>query len=121
MLPTPEARITRQMVYSATPPVTTFVRLAILPPDNATWVTCWCRKQSEPARSFGACTSVRDSSGDLAIRGRARIAAAEGENRTVHIWAGASCQEWTLRLGKGTVRGLEAFVLKLPRDARAGD
>jgi hypothetical protein len=36
MVPTAEARITRQMLYSATPPVTTFVRLAILPPVTAT-------------------------------------------------------------------------------------
>src|SRR3984957_18427924 len=45
----------------------------------------------------------------------------EGGKRTVHIWAESSCQEWTLRLGKGAVRGLGVFVLKLSRDVRAGD
>jgi hypothetical protein len=36
-VPTAEARITRQMLYSATPPAATFARLAMLPPDDATW------------------------------------------------------------------------------------
>src|ERR1700722_6666985 len=44
----------------------------------------------------------------------------EGGKRTVHIWAESSCQEWTLRLGKGAVRGLGVFVLKLSRDVTAG-
>src|SRR4029077_8211201 len=74
MVPTEEARITLQMLYSATPPVTTFVRLTILPPVDATCLPGRCRKQPTLARSFGTVAPpIATCSGDRAMMRASQI------------------------------------------------
>src|ERR1700736_913966 len=122
MVPTADARITRQMLYSATPPVTTFVRLAILPPVNATWYRVGTGNKSTPARSLGRWSFpsrlppvISQDGGEPGFqRRKARIAP------FIYGWAQVVKNGLCGGL-KGEVSGLAAFVLKLRLDSRAGN
>src|ERR1700724_2977733 len=123
MVPTAEARMTRQMLYSAISPATTFVRLAILPPVDATWVPGGAGNKFTPARSCGTLAlPFATPSGDLAMM-KASPGFSDGRresHRSYMGWVKLS-RMYFVPIFRGAVRGLAAFVLKLTRDVGAGN
>src|ERR1700733_3635095 len=104
MVPTADARITRQMLYSATPPATTFVRVAILSPLAATVFRGGVRKTrlrrmflGIPLLPFATCSSDlprTEASQDLSDGTRE-------SHRSYMGWVKLSRMYFVLREGRG--------------------
>src|SRR5438874_2200543 len=103
MVPTEEARITFQMLYSAVPPIgIASARLTMLPPMNSNlFATPWrwsIAPWSEAAPHNSTAVSPSPDSPRLALGVRAGPLVAEGlGNAPVHIRVGPPCQEMTYR------------------------